>query len=493
MGNYNGAASSRFFADWNLQQSDANDDFWLDHQALSARAWDLWRNDPYYHALIETEVEGVVGPEGLRARSLYQEDDSPDTDKTENKHREQIDASVRRATARTRLDAGGAMTYAEMSEAIFRSAKVVGDGYSVRVWKPNRPDAYQGSAWRIIDSARVSNPSYGPNTDRLFEGHQLDADGRTIGIHIQKTHPNITRSAPSSEWVYVPIYGPDGQRQVTHRRNGCRPEQIRGLGSAAPVLLYLRMLQTTTEAWAIAKRIQASYALMIKTDDPATASQGDRHGALLSGKVPIKPGMRYYHNHDSVEPLNFNFQGNDYEMFRNPIIEAVCAAEGVPYEVVLKRLTKSNMAASRAALLTYYTFCRREQNRQIGSTESVWVENSIREEIARDRLIVRSDDWDEITRCRWLRAPRVWPDPHREAQAAKAWIDMGRSITSVFDEAGFDFEDEILQRARDDKFMKAQGVTIATGTTIAGAPLIIAEPPDDPVDEPAPEDQPPPL
>lgn len=473
MGGYNGAASTRFFADWNLTQTDPNDDFAFDHQSLSARAWDLWRNDPYYHALIETEVEGVVGPDGLRFRSLYQEDDSRDTDATEQTHRTQIDAAVRRATARNRLDAGGAMTYPEMSEHTFRSAKVVGDGYGVRVWKPSRHDAYQGTAWRIVDAARVCNPGYGANTDRMFEGHELNADGVTVAIHVQKSHPNITRIAPSSDWMRIPIYGPDGQRQVTHRRNGCRPEQIRGLGSAAPVLLYLRMLQGTTEAWAIAKRIQASYALMIKTEDPKEAARGDRHGAVLSGTVPIKPGMRYYHNHDEVTPLNFNFQGNDYEMFRNPIIEAVCAAEGVPYEVVLKRLTKSNMASSRAALLTYYQFCRREQNRQIGSCESVWIESIIREELARDRLALRSEDWDEITRGRWLRAPRVWPDPQREAQAARAWVDMGRSMTSVYDEAGFDFEDEILQRARDNSFMEAQKVSIS-GETIGER--IITEP-----------------
>lgn len=473
MSAYNGGASNRFFADWPPEMTDPNDDYWQDGATIAARSWDLWRNDPYFRALIETMVEGVVGPDGLRHRSLYQEDGSPETDPSEQRSRDAIDAAVKRATTKMRLDASGVLTYPEMSEAVYRSCKVAGMGYAVNVWKPGRPDAYQGGAWRIIDAARVSNPKHAADSPTMFQGHELDSDGREVAIHVQRSHPNIQRIAPASEWQRIPIYDKDGVRRVAIRRNSARPEAIRTLGCGAPVMLYLRMLQGTTEAWAIAKRIQASYALMIKTEDPKAAANADRYGSQLASNAPTKPGMRYYHNYDKVEPLNWNFQGNDYEQFRNPIIEAVTAAEGVPYELVLKRLTKSNLASSRAALLTYYQFCRREQNRQIGSVESVWAESIIREDIARGRLVVKSQDWDEITRCRWLRAPRVWPDPQKEANAARAWVDMGRSLTSVYDEAGFDFEDEIMQRARDNQFMVSQDVSIA-GDTVAER--IITEP-----------------
>lgn len=466
-------ADARFYADWLSTLIDANDDVARNLVTDNARAWDLWRTDPYYRALVETEVELVVGPDGLRFRSLYQEDTSLDTDPSEQKTRANIDAIVRRATARNRLDATGLLTWREMSEQVYRSKKVTGMGYAVRVWRPRRPDAYQGTAWRLIDSARVSNPGHGADTRTMFQGHELDADGREVAIWVQKTHPNLVRTAPINEWVRIQIYNDDGSRNVVIARNTARPESIRALGSASAVMLYLRMLQGTTEAWAIAKRIQASYGLMIKTGDPEGAARDDRYGAQLTGKVPIKPGMRYYHNHDSIEPLNFNFQGGDYEGFRNPIIEAVCAAEGLPFEMVLKRLTKTNMASSRAALLTAYQFARREQNGQIATVESHWIDSILREAVARDILTPHSDDWDEVSRGRWLRAPRVWPDPLKEAQAARAWMDLGRSPTSIYDEAGLDFEHEIMQTAQDRRFMEAQGVSIAKKTI---AERIVTEP-----------------
>jgi lambda family phage portal protein len=491
MSSYTGGQSNRFFSDWVTDLTDPNDDYWLDGSILAARSWDLWRNDPYFHALVETMVELAIGPEGLIPRSQYQEDDAPETDPEEQVVRDQIDSGLKRGLSGTRLDASGILSYAEMSEAVLRSCKVAGMGYAVRVWKPKRPNATHGTAWRVIDPARVSNPNHGADTPRLFQGHELDADGREVAIYVQKSHPNIQRIAQASEWQRIPIYDADGMRQVTMRRNGGRPEQIRTVGCGAPVILYLRMLQGTTEAWAIAKRIQASYALMIKTEDPADAAKADRYGSLLSGNVPIRPGQRYYHNHESVEPLNWNFQGTDYENFRNPIVEAVCACEGLPYEMVLKRLTKSNMASSRAALMQAYQFGKREQNRQILSTEQHWAASITMEDVARGNVDPRTDDRDIITNYKWRRPPRPWPDPQREAQAIKAWVDMGHSYSSAYDEVGKDFEEEIRQRARDERLIAAQKVTVSPDIASAPAPqpVVNTEEPESPDDENENEDE----
>jgi lambda family phage portal protein len=477
-----GSSAGRFFADWPAILTDPNDDYWLDGAAIAARSWDLWRNDPYFRALIETMVDLTIGAEGLTPKSQYQDDIRPETTEAEQLTRDAIDSSFRSNLARTRLDAGGILTYPEMSEAVFRSCKIAGMGYSVRVWRPNRPDARQGSCWRVIDPARVSNPNYGADTQRMFQGHELDADGREVAIWVQKTHPNIQRIGPSSEWVRVPIYK-DGLRNVTIRRNSGRTEAIRTLGAGACVLLYLRMLQGTTEAWAIAKRIQASYALMIETENPAEAARADRYGSLLTGNAPTKPGMRYYHNHKSVTPLNWNFQGADYEQFRNPIIEAVCAAEGVPYEMVLKRMTKSNMASSRTSLMQAYQYGRKEQNRQVMSTEQYWAESVISEDIARGAIVVRSSNTDDINRLKWKRPPRPWPDPQKEANAVQAWVDMGHSYTSAYDEVGKDFEEEVRQRARDERLLEAQGVTVGVKPATSAQPAPVVDPEDEEDDE----------
>lgn len=458
---YEGAAQNRFLQDFQDELRDANDDWWMDARTLAARSWQLFHNDPYFHALVETLVGGVIGAGGLRFRSLYQEDDGQDTTQAELDTRAAINARVRRATARTRIDANGLLSYRDAQAVLYRSCLVTGDGIAVRVWKPNRINATHGTCWRHLDSARISNPNLGANTDHMFEGFELDDDGAPIAVHAQRSHPNRTRTSPSFVWDRIPFYAPDGSLNVIHRKRIQRPEQIRGIGIATPVLLYLAMLKGTSEAWAIAKRIQASYALLIKTKNPVEAAAADRYGATLTGRSPIKPGGRYYHNHDAVEPLNWQFQGSDYENFRNPIIEAVCAVENVPYEMVLQRLTKSNLASSRAALLSYYTTCRREQDAHIEQAELPRIEAFLREDIVRGNLSVRSQDWDEITRGRWQRPPRVWPDPEKEAKAARAWEGLGRSLTGIYDEAGLDFEAEILQRKEDNAFLATQGVSIA--------------------------------
>jgi capsid protein len=200
----------------------------------------------------------------------------------------------------------------------------------------------------------------------------LGDNGEPIAIYVQKTHPNLTRIAPIIKWERIPIFAPDGQRNVCHACRRHRPDQYRGVGMAAPVILYLRMLSMATEAHVIAKRMQASYGLLIQTLDPVAAARADKNGAALgsSRNAGIKPGKYYYHNHQKVEPLNFNYQGTDFEMFRNPIIEAITAADGLPFEMVLKRLTKTNLAASRAALMTAYATARAHQNKQYNDFEA---------------------------------------------------------------------------------------------------------------------------
>ncbi len=471
---YEGSSSSRMYSDWAANLHDPNDAWWQDAATLSSRSWWLYDNDPHFRALVDCLVNGVLGADGLSFRSLYQEDDDPDTSDAESKQRGKINASVRRATHGTQLDAACNLTYRELSECALRSAYVTGDGFGVRTWKPGRPNAYQGNAWRLIDSSRVSNPNFTANTKNLFEGIVLDDFGTPTDIWVQRSHPRIFRIAPVLIWDKIPIYDPvDGSRIVIHRKRVSKPDQLRGTGLAAPVIMYLRMLGQSAEAWVIAKRMQASYGLLVKCEDPKAAAKSDRNGAVLNGTVGIKPGMRYYHNFESVEPLNFQFQGTDFENFRNPIIEAVSASVQVPYEIVLQRLTKSALASSRAALLTFYNTCSREQNQHIQGWEAPIVENMIREDQYRGRLDLNTEDWPRALRGKWLRPPRVWPDPLKEAQAVEAWADMGDSLTDLYAEAGKDFESRVMQRAQDDEFLKIHGVELKALTISATKPASI--------------------
>lgn len=471
---YAGARSDRHFGDWNPILSDVNDEIAADGRDLSARAWDLFRNDPHARAMVTTLVGMVLGPEGLPFRSLYSEDDKPETSEREADVRRQVEALIRKATLRRRFDASGQLTRREMSAAMLVARIVHGDAFAVRVFKPDRPDAFLGTCWRLIDPARVSNPNDGADTPTMIGGVELDGDGCPIAIHVRSTHPNQVRVAGEYTWTRIPFYGPDGSRNVIHFKRSDRPDQVRGVSEFASNIRLIKYLADITWFWVIAKKMQASNCVIVEVDDPAAAARADKNGAVLAGSVGIKPGMKYYvKTGTKVHLVNTQFQGNDFRDFRNSLLEPATASWGLPYEMVLHVLTGTNLAASRAALGQGDLTAQRWRSELIAQVEQPWNESILWEAREFRAIDFGRADFDQIVRGRYVPPPKVDPDRLKTAQAARAWADLGRSLSSIYGEAGYSFEEEIRQRAADNTLMQAQGVDIGRETV---AEAIVSEP-----------------
>lgn len=470
---YTGAASNRFFGDWSPVLSDVNDEIAQDGRDLAARAWDLYRNDPYARALVVTLVGGVLGPEGLPFRSLYAVDDASDTTDDEKATRREIEGVIRRATLRKRFDAGGQMTRREMSAAMLVSRIVHGDAFAVRVFKPDRPDAYQGTCWRLIDPARVSNPNDAQDTDKIIQGVELDGDGAPVALHIRSTHPNLVRTSGAYKWTRVPFYSADGSLNAIHFKRSDRPDQVRGVSEFASNIRILKYLSDITWFWVIAKKMQASNCIIIECDDPKAAAAADRNGAVLTGAAGIKPGMKYYVKTGwKIHLVNTQFQGADYKDFRNANLEAAAAPWGIPYEMALCVLTGTNLSASRAALGQFDQTCQRWRAELVHQVEQPWHESILREAHAFKTIRFGTTDFDLISKGRYLPPPKIDPDRLKTAQAAREWILLGRSLSSVFGEAGYPLEEEVAQRAQDNAYMEDQHVSTAGQSAAAPAPAV---------------------
>lgn len=471
---YSGSAKNRLFGDWQPLMWDVNDEYSLDGQTLAARAWDLYRNDPYAKAMVSTLVGMIIGPEELRVRSLFAVDDEADTTEAERGARRDIESVIRRATLRRRFDAGGQLTRREMSATMLVNRIVHGDAFAIRLFKPDRPDAYQGTCWRLIDPIRVSNPHDAPDTDRLIQGVEIDPDGAPVAVHVRSAHPNLIRASGGYRWKRVPFYGPDGSLNVIHYKKTDRPDQVRGVSEFSANVRMLKYLSDITWFHVVAKKMQASNCIIVEVDDPEAAAAADRNGALLAGSVGIKPGMKYYvKTGTKISLVNTQYQGTDLEAFTDQILKAACATWNIPYDFVLYVLTGTNLSASRAALGQMDMTAQRWRAELIAQVEQPWNESILREAQSFGGLKVGTDDFDLISRLRYIPPPKISPDRLKDAQAARAWVDLGRSISGVYGEAGYPFEEEIAQRAQDNAYMEAQGVSISAESI---AERIVTEP-----------------
>lgn len=481
---HHGAANDRFLANWQPGSFDVNDGWWQDGRTIGERGWDLYQNNPFARAMVETILGGTFGAQGLVFRSAYSIDDDPQVSDAELEVRRQIDACVSRAVAGQRADVAGVMSWVDMHKALRVSRRVAGDGFAVRLYRPNRPHAVYGTCWRLIDPARVCNPNFGANSKTLFEGFELDAEGTPVAIHVVSVHPNLMRYGEERRWTRIPIFAPDGTRNVIHVRAPGRPDQIRGLGAFSPVMTDLKHLDDIKLAWVVAKKANASIAYFINTKNPAQAAATDKNGAVINGTVGIKPLMKYYLGpDDKIQTFQFPFQGAEFDELLVSMLQGPCGSWALPVEMVLRRLTKSNLASSRAALMDYYETCEREQDEHIAQAYQPMIAAIIMEGVARGEIDAPTDDLMRLTAGRYLRPSRSFPDPKKEADAAAAWIALGASKSTVFATAGMSFDDETAQKRQDQEYEQAQGV-VDTPPAAPGAPASPGTPAQQPQQEP---------
>lgn len=491
---YKAAGATRLTGDWLTHAGEINDAWEQDGRTLAERGWDLYANNALAAAMVETMVDGTFGDCGLEFRSLYSEDDSDETSEAELAVRRQINAYVARATAAMRADAAGLMSWADMHRALLISCRAAGEGFAIRVWKPGRVNAVTATCWRLIDPARVCNPNFGPNTERFFEGFELDGDGVPVAIHVISSHQNQIRPAAKKTWTRIPIYGPDSTRTVIHRRLPGRADQIRGVSAFSPIMGDVKHLDDTKLAYVVGKKANASIALLVNTKDPAAAARADRHGAVLAGAHGIKPLMRYYLGlEDKVTTFGFQFQGGDFDEMLLAIMQTDSACWRLPIEMVLARLTRTNMAASRSAMMLAFKTFRREQDSHIAQAYDPMIAAIIVEGVARGDIKAKPGiDLDRLTAGKYLRPAVLWPDPLKEAISAKAKIELGVAPSTVLAELGHSLDDEVMQTKQDLAFAKAQGVKLggappapAAAPGAPGAPAAAADAEGDPAKDPA--------
>jgi capsid protein len=447
---YEGAGRNRLMADqptWDIHPLDA----WnADGQVLLARSGNLARNNAYAKALINAMQSGVVGPHGLLFKSQYESD--PDLAVTDDDRRNRRIITRLIARAIRHIDADGLLNFRQWEDSLVYGKAVHGEAIKVRVAKA-RPNATHLTAWRTIHPARVCNPDYQADSDRIRQGISLDDSGSPTGLWIANQHPNLLDQKPM-RWTFVPLLDASGIEQVIWHSARTEPEQLRAPGWYAPLMGLLVHLGKVTEAHTVAKRLQACLGMIVEVDDPLAAARKDRNGVVFTGNTRIEPGKTYYVKKGSnVKPFDFKYEGADYEAFTTALLQALCAAfgPGIPWQFALQQLTKSNMAAARAALMQAWRSFRREQVDHEHELRIV-NKNYLAEDLARGRLTLPTgDDLDAACAGYFVPPQRLSTDDSRELEAAAKKRDvLGISRSTLAREyGGYDMDDERAQSAED--------------------------------------------
>jgi len=488
-----GADTDRLLGPWGVGGEAPDDAYDQGGDIVGDRGLWLDSNDPIAHAIVESLLRGSIGADGLRFQSAFESDGDPHTiTPDERKTRNKINRSIRRACTGTRFDANGLLSRVEMSKIIARQAICTGSGFAQKLWLPNRQGAqYQATCWRLIHASRVCNPDYAPNSERWVNGFRLDDNGQPIAVGVLKHHPRAMLG--KAQWVTVPIYLPDGARNLVYLPSHTAPDQIRGPGWFNQVIPLLRFIGRTMEAKVIADLMKASIGFIIECDNPTAMAAQDRNGTELTKATKIKPGMKYYvKKGTNWKEFNLNFNGADFNQWGDFLLKLVCANFGMPWQFVMQQLTNSNMASARVALAQAYQTFNGLATWMIDYVEDPWNHSIIAEDIVRGRIEIGTAELDDAYMGRYLLPPRPMPNPLQDAQTAVIKNQqLGYSLNTLHGDAGSNLEEEANAAPGERDLLQRNGVRIVP---MGGTPATI--PGDDSTDdttgdnEPKPEESP---
>lgn len=427
---------------------------------LAGRAQAMVSNDAFLAALVAARINGTHGPSGLRLRSLYHLSDAPTTSERERQVRREIDGWVERCSADRRIDAAGMQRRVDLERLLDWCALVLGDGFLVRVWRPGRPGGSPAATcWRLIHPMRVSNPDHRPGDDLLQDGIELDHDGHMAAIHVENGRVGPWGVRTATSWTRIPMWSPDGSRNVVHKRGLTVAGCARGVTAFAPFLLLSRQVGGVLEAHVAGKRAQACHPIVLTTSNAETLAAAAAAKTLLGPGVAMGPLSVLVNDADNtVEMPELQYQGADLDAFLRTAWRVQAAAWQLPIEVVLCQMGEASLSSARAGLDQYERTCSAWQDEHITEVSRPIDESLVREGVARGEIKVETDDWSRIMAGRYMRPPRYSTDKLKDAQTVNEQRAAGRSKTSAYADVGWDHEDEVEQSVRDEEFEKAQGL-----------------------------------
>lgn len=447
------------FDDWDPSVCDPTDQWRHLFETIAARGKSLAEDSAECAAMVRAKLLRIHGPNGLKFRSLYQQDDSPTTTDAEVQTRRKIEKAIARGSCY--IDAGGVLSRAQLDWQISWSACVLGDGFAVRTIQ-EIPGIPTFTRWRLVHPSRVCNPADKTNDPRFHNGIELDNNGRPVALWIDQN-----KLSPGGVWlpskpVRFPWYGADGVRNVVHKPGFLIPGSLRGLSEFAPIMMPARMLQGVTIAYVANKRVQSSHPMLIHVDDLEKAKQayrGTRISNLLVGR-----------DH-KIEFPNWKFEGADYREFVDAVIRSLCAAWQLPWELVMGDHSAKSGASSRSLWQQHYQMADREQAEHVDCVQRPMDESLVREADAVENLGL-GDDWHANMAGMYQGPPKVMPDPAKEISWAEGMRALGVSRTTILNRFGEDFRDEVMQDRQDAELEKAQGIKQPEPK-----PAVIATPP----------------
>lgn len=216
---------------------------------------------------------------------------------------------------------------------------------------------------QVLEPDHLDANKTGPMTsgNYVITGIEYEPSGRRVAYWLFPVHPgevaNYRRYSLVSQRVPAD--------QVLHYYRKRRPTQARGVAELAVALMRLRDLADYEQAELVRKKIEACFAVFVRTDDDNARLGATEMARGSDGKSraneKVSPGMiKYIGGAEEVTFGSPNASGG-YGEYTSAQLHAVAAGARTTYEKLTGDLSKVNYSSIRAGLIDYRSMVRQEQ------------------------------------------------------------------------------------------------------------------------------------
>lgn len=474
---------------WRASSRSPQEDIDRNLPTLRQRSRSLYMSAPLAVSAIKTNRTNIVG-EGLKLKSTIDADFLGLSTAEAAEWQRQAEREFKLWAESKLCDSTRTNNFYEIQQVACMSWLMNGDACVLLEYDKRKNNFFPyGLRVHLIESDRICTPhssgnnvnlySINPsNGNRIFNGVEVDENGRVIAYHICSTYPNSNLKA-KKKWTRVEAFGKNtGVQNVLMIYETERAEQYRGVPYLAPVIESLKQLTRYSEAEMMAAVINGFFTIFIKSDkgtnDNVFTGVVDDEDAVTNDNVSYElgPGMvNVLHPGEEIQIADAKRPSSNFDAFITSLAKYVGAALEIPVEMLMKTFN-SSYSASRASLLEAWKAFRMKRSWMAADFCQPVYELFLTEAIASGRLKAPGFFLNPLIRKAYCGAQWNGPapgmlDPVKEATAAEKRISIGISTRQkeTVEMNGGDFEDNVRQLAREEELMRQAGLSVASSNT----------------------------
>ncbi len=429
----------------------ADSDLLTDLPQMRTNSRAMVRDDSAASALVRVLEDNIVGT-GMRPQMIVDRVAAGLSDAEANAWNETVEKWFESIAGE--IDATEADSFWEMQRQALRTMVVDGEFLLKRVFASDG-SRRTSTAWEMIDADRLVDPHQGSTVD-IRSGVEVGERQQAVAYWITPRHPDemrvrwaSPRLAKNQAERYAKV-GPNGRPIVLHGFRRDRAGQTRGVPFLASSFGLVESMNDMLDAELTAARAAAKFCVFVRqTVEPGHGLQNE-DGAWIE---KLESGtIRYLNKGEQIESFSPNRPGNNFDPFVVRVLRSICAANGLPYEMVARDFGGMNYSNARVALIE----ARRgfEVLQQLLAEKfcqpifaSMVYDGVLSGELPAPRGFRQRPDL--FLRALWQPPGWGWVDPVKEIEASRLAIENSLSTPQAeASRQGGDAEANLEQRAR---------------------------------------------